>query len=165
MCITIGVRVATITMRISRTTRFFAPYIGALLTSVAASVTNFLYCTKLCRFLYFRLYAIAHLRLCAFADFRLCSAFVSLRCCSLCHPHLSALLFWLFSASHLWFFSVTRLGVASSTLASASPFAFAFAFVTVLHSHVVQDIHTYYFIPFYSIHFIHIIICLTKLTL
>ena len=75
MCVSIGVRVATIT---TRTTRSCAPYIGALLASVPASVSSLSsLCTKLCRFSPLRLCTSAPLRLCTSAPLRFCSALLS----------------------------------------------------------------------------------------
>ena len=91
MCVSIGVRVATIT------TRSFAPYIGALLTSVPASVFSpfFMHETL-------PVFAFAPLRLCTSAPLRLCSSLVSLRCSSvlLC---LSSLLLLCLSSRHRLF--------------------------------------------------------------
>ena len=72
MCISHGVRVATVT------SRSCDHYIGALLTSVPASVFFFLsLCTKLCRFSPLRLCTSAPLRLCTSAPLRLCSVLLS----------------------------------------------------------------------------------------
>ena len=72
MCVSHGVRVVTVT------TRSCDHYIGALLTSVPASVFLFLSLfTKLCRFSPLRLCTSAPLRLCTSAPLRLCSALLS----------------------------------------------------------------------------------------
>ena len=74
VCVSLGVRVATV---ITRTTRSCAPYIGALLASVPTSVFSFLFLHRTLLVL-----AFAPLRLCASA---LLSALLSsLRCTSLC---------------------------------------------------------------------------------
>ena len=117
MCVSVGVRVATITTCI---TRSCAPYIRAILASVSTSVFSFSFSTKLWRFQSLRLCASAPLHICAFEPLHRC-AFAPLFC-----SRLSALLYWFCSASRLWFCSAcrhwfcctTRLGVSCTTCAS-----------------------------------------------
>ena len=129
MCVSHGVRVVTVT------TRSCAPYIGALLSSVPASVFLFLSLrTKLCRFSPLPLCTSAPLCLCTSAPLRLCSALLSVLLWSQhCSRRSSALVSLRCSSGsalplRLWFCSATRLGVASSA------FAFASAFDSALHS-------------------------------
>ena len=74
MCVSPCVLVAIVT---TRTTRSCAPYIGALLASVPASVSHFLSLHETLPVLVFaplRLCTSAHLRLCASAPLRLCAS-------------------------------------------------------------------------------------------
>ena len=97
-------RVATIT---TCTTRSCAPYIGALLTSVPASVSLSSLSTKLCPFSPLRLCTSARLHLCAFAPLFCsphCAVLVSallssLICSCLCSALVSVLLFSLLWSS------------------------------------------------------------------
>ena len=79
--------------------------LGALLASVPASVSHFLFLTKLL-VLVFAPLRLSTLRLCASSSLHLC-AFAPLF-----YSRLSALLFWFCSASRLWFCSATRLAAS-----------------------------------------------------
>ena len=92
MCVSPGVRVATVT---TRTTHSCAPYIGALLASVPASVSLFSLHETL------PVFAFAFLHVCAFALLHLC-AFALLFCSPLSAALVSALLSSLFCSSLLW---------------------------------------------------------------
>lgn len=128
MCFSTCVRVATI---ITLTTRYWVPYIEALLAGVQANVSHFYFYTNFCKFLALGICSSVHLslfstlHLCASAFLFLCTS--ALLSDSLCAARLSGLLFLYSGLSLLWSSGVVSASALHlSTFASATLVAYEF---------------------------------------